>query len=145
MTFTRSPLFSSDARWRSSSAAAEFVLFADKALILLQQDRFRIHQQFTAIAIDNQRMAMQQRGLNIGAHHRWDAEARTIIAAWELAAPSRTTTPAAILRHFGEVVADSSSATRIMRAGRVGPLNTVVEMEQQTLAQGTQIAGPLFK
>ncbi len=42
--------------------AAEFVLFADKALILLQQDRFRIHQQFTAIAIDNQRMAMQQRG-----------------------------------------------------------------------------------
>lgn len=32
-----------------------------------------------------------------------------------------------------------------MRAGRVGPLNTVVEMEQQTLAQGTQIAGPLFQ
>ncbi|UMX66677.1 hypothetical protein MJ560_23100 [Klebsiella pneumoniae] len=34
-----------------------------------------------------------------------------------------------------------------MRAGqvRLGPLNTVVEMEQQTLAQGTQIAGPLFQ
>ncbi len=104
MTFTRSPLFSSDARWRSSSAeAAEFVLFADKALILLQQDRFRIHQQFTAIAIDNQRMAMQQRGLNIGAHHRWDAEGPHHNSGMGVGgAIAHHHAGRAILRHFGE-------------------------------------------
>ena len=54
--------------------AAKLVLFADQALILLQQHRLGIHQQLAAIAVDNQRMAVQQRRLNIRPHHRRNAQ-----------------------------------------------------------------------
>ncbi len=69
------------------------------------------------------------------------------MAAWELAAPSRTTTPTrrscgTSARGGGRQLVRHEDNAR--RPG-VGPLNAVVEMEQQTLTQGTQIAGPLFQ
>ena len=90
---------------------------------------------------------MQQRGLNIGAHHRWDAEGPHHNSGMGVGgAIAHHHAGQAILRHFGEgggrqLVRHEDNARR----PGVGPLNTVVEMEQQTLAQGTQIAGPLFQ
>ena len=54
--------------------AAKLVLFADQALILLQQHRLRVNEQLAAIAVDNEGMPMQQRRLNIRTHHRRNAQ-----------------------------------------------------------------------
>ena len=92
-------------------------------------------------------MAMQQRGLNIGAHHRWDAKGPHHNGGMGVGgAIAHYHAGQAILRYFGEgggrqLVRHEDNARR----PGVGPLNTVVEMEQQTLTQGTQIAGPLFQ
>ena len=51
---------------------AEFVLFANKTLIFLNQDRFRIDQQLAAIAVHHQRSPVKDRRLNVGPHHRRD-------------------------------------------------------------------------
>ena len=53
---------------------AEFVLFADQTLIFLQQRRFRVDQQFAAVAIHHQHVAVEQRRLDISPHNRRDPQ-----------------------------------------------------------------------
>ena len=54
--------------------AAQLNFFTDKTLVFLDQYRFRIDQQFTAITVHHQRTAMQHRRLDIGPHNGRDTQ-----------------------------------------------------------------------